>query len=145
MILPLIDRYGGHLWPVNLLLSYLWLTSFIFSAQDWARGRCSSYSDGFGKCGLKKTVIAFNFIACEHIFKTIWEIGYWYFFSFLPTIQCHCWGYPLPSTSTRENSHANWSCRKKAQDNGFCSGCRVKQECWMYWDRSHYQSTWCRP
>lgn len=63
MILPLVDRYGGHLWPINLALSYLWLTSFIFSAQDWARGRCTDYSDGFGKCGLKKTVIAFNFLA----------------------------------------------------------------------------------
>lgn len=63
MILPLIGRYGGHLWPANLVLSYLWLTSFIFSAQDWARGRCITYSDGFDKCGLKKTVVAFNFLA----------------------------------------------------------------------------------
>ncbi|KAM3521924.1 hypothetical protein NHJ13051_005977 [Beauveria bassiana] len=65
MILPLISRYGGHLWPINLALSYLWLTSFIFSAQDWSRGYCRRYSYvyGFSRCGLKKTVIAFNFIA----------------------------------------------------------------------------------
>ncbi|OAA78966.1 MARVEL-like domain protein [Akanthomyces lecanii RCEF 1005] len=71
MILPLIDRYGGHLWPVNLVLSYLWLTSFIFSVQDWARGRCTSYSDGFGKCGLKKTVVAFNFFAFFFMFSNV--------------------------------------------------------------------------
>ncbi|OAA60813.1 MARVEL-like domain protein [Cordyceps fumosorosea ARSEF 2679] len=62
MLLPLVGRYGGHMWPVNLIFSYLWLTSFIFSAQDWARQRCY-YSDFFGKCSLKKTVIAFNFFA----------------------------------------------------------------------------------
>jgi len=79
MVLPLISRYGGHLWPINLILSYLWLTSFIFSAQDWSRGYCRRYSYGFGRCGLKKTVIAFNFLAfffllCNAIIESrIWH------------------------------------------------------------------------
>jgi len=63
MVLPFIRSYGGHLWPVNLILSYLWLTSVIFSAQDWTGGRCRITGPGFSKCGLKKTVVAFNFLA----------------------------------------------------------------------------------
>ncbi|VUC21234.1 unnamed protein product [Clonostachys rosea] len=62
-ILPFISRYRGHFMPVNLILSYLWLTSFIFSTQDWAGGRCSKFSTVAGHCGLKKTMIAFNFLA----------------------------------------------------------------------------------
>ncbi|KAK8146494.1 hypothetical protein G3M48_003039 [Beauveria asiatica] len=79
MILPLISRYCGHLWPINLALSYLWLTSFIFSAQDWSRGYCLRFAVGFSKCGLKKTVIAFNFLAfffllCNAILESwIWH------------------------------------------------------------------------
>ncbi|KAL6876955.1 hypothetical protein J3F83DRAFT_430847 [Trichoderma novae-zelandiae] len=63
MVLPLVNAYGGHLWLANHILSYLWLTSFIFSAQDWAGGRCTTHAPTFGKCGLKKTVVAFNFFA----------------------------------------------------------------------------------
>jgi hypothetical protein len=63
MVLPLVNAYGGQLWLANHILSYLWLTSFIFSAQDWAGGRCTTHAPTFGKCGLKKTVVAFNFLA----------------------------------------------------------------------------------
>jgi hypothetical protein len=63
MLLPIFNRYGGHLWPANLVFSYLWLTSFIFSAQDWTGGRCNIIGPTFGECGLKKTVVAFNFLA----------------------------------------------------------------------------------
>ncbi|GJN86933.1 hypothetical protein PLIIFM63780_010515 [Purpureocillium lilacinum] len=63
MVLPFIHRYKGYLLPFNLIVSYLWLTSFIFSTQDWAGGRCPLNGPGSGDCGLKKTVIAFNFLA----------------------------------------------------------------------------------
>lgn len=63
MVLPFIHRYKGYLLPFNLIMSYLWLTSFIFSTQDWAGGRCPLNGPGSGDCGLKKTVIAFNFLA----------------------------------------------------------------------------------
>ncbi|UNI15380.1 hypothetical protein JDV02_001917 [Purpureocillium takamizusanense] len=62
MALPFIHGYKGYLLPVNLIMSYLWMTSFIFSAQDWAGGRCP-FNGPLAKCGLKKTVIAFNFLA----------------------------------------------------------------------------------
>jgi len=56
----------SHILPLSLIMSYLWLTSFILSVQDWAGNRCSGYSFGWGdhnsnKCGVKKTAIAFNF------------------------------------------------------------------------------------
>ncbi|KAL7944975.1 hypothetical protein V8C42DRAFT_324226 [Trichoderma barbatum] len=63
MILPLVNAYGGHLWLADHILTYLWLTSFIFSAQDWTGGRCRSIGPTSDKCGLKKTVVAFNFLA----------------------------------------------------------------------------------
>ncbi|OAA39725.1 MARVEL-like domain protein [Metarhizium rileyi] len=63
MVLPFVRAYGGHLWPVNLILSYLWLTSLVFSAQDWTGGRCRVIGPGFDRCGLKRTAVAFNFLA----------------------------------------------------------------------------------
>ncbi|KAG8408132.1 hypothetical protein J3459_018146 [Metarhizium acridum] len=63
MVLPLVGAYRGHLWPVNLAFSYLWLTSFIFSAQDWSNGRCHVVGPGYGRCNLKRTIAAFNFLA----------------------------------------------------------------------------------
>lgn len=62
MVLPLVDSYGGYLVPLNFVLSYLWLTSFIFSAQDWSGNRCSYTAPLFGNCGKKHTMEAFNFI-----------------------------------------------------------------------------------
>ncbi|KJZ71517.1 hypothetical protein HIM_09105 [Hirsutella minnesotensis 3608] len=61
--LPLVDRYGGYLMPANLIMSYLWLTSFIFSAQDWSGNRCWYTGPRSGNCGRKHTIEAFNFIA----------------------------------------------------------------------------------
>ncbi|KAK2606231.1 hypothetical protein QQS21_003402 [Conoideocrella luteorostrata] len=63
MFLPLTKKYGGHLLPLNLIFSYLWLTSFIFSTQDWSGGRRTAGGPVYGRCGLKKTVAAFNFFA----------------------------------------------------------------------------------
>ncbi|PHH76130.1 hypothetical protein CDD82_4126 [Ophiocordyceps australis] len=63
MVLPFMDNYHGHMVPLNLILSYLWLTSFIFSAQDWSGHRCRSTYPAAGLCGRKHTVEAFNFLA----------------------------------------------------------------------------------
>jgi hypothetical protein len=68
MVLPAMKSYHGYMLPLNLALSYLWLTSLIFSSQDWSGGRCrySAYSGYTGvvhhHCGLKHTVQAFNII-----------------------------------------------------------------------------------
>lgn len=48
--------------PLNVILSYLWLTSLIFTSQDWAGDRCryNTSSMGLGThCGLKHTAMAF--------------------------------------------------------------------------------------
>lgn len=64
MFLPLLKSYKGYLMPLNLVFSYLWLTSFIFAVQDWGQnGRCRYVGPGRGHCGLKKTVAAFSFLA----------------------------------------------------------------------------------
>ena len=63
LALPLLGRYKGQLLPFNLVMSYLWLVSFVFSTQDWAGGRCPMNGPTSGECGLKKTVISFNFLA----------------------------------------------------------------------------------
>lgn len=62
-VLPFFGKYRGHLLPLNLVLSYLWLTSFIFAAQDWSSGRCAYDPPGIGRCSIKKATEAFDFIA----------------------------------------------------------------------------------
>ena len=51
--------------PLNVILSYLWLTSLIFTSQDWAGGRCRYNTFNMGldiHCGLKHTAMAFFII-----------------------------------------------------------------------------------
>lgn len=67
MVLPAVKSYHGYMLPLNLALSYLWLTSLIFSSQDWSGGRCryTPYALRTGirnHCSLKHTVQAFNII-----------------------------------------------------------------------------------
>ncbi|PHH62846.1 hypothetical protein CDD81_6646 [Ophiocordyceps australis] len=62
-VLPFMENYHGHMVPLNMILSYLWLTSFIFSAQDWSGNRCYPTYPAVGQCGKKHTVEAFNFLA----------------------------------------------------------------------------------
>ncbi|CEJ86161.1 hypothetical protein VHEMI04026 [[Torrubiella] hemipterigena] len=66
VITSFLKATRSHIMPLSFVLSYLWLTSFILSVQDWAGSRCAGYSFGYGddssnKCGIKKTAIAFNF------------------------------------------------------------------------------------
>ena len=63
MILPAIKSYHGYMLPINLALTYLWLTALIFSSQDYAGGRCRSRWLGVRSfCGMKHTVQAFYII-----------------------------------------------------------------------------------
>ncbi|KAM4056577.1 membrane-associating domain-containing protein [Hirsutella rhossiliensis] len=62
--LPLIKSYRGYLLPLNLIFSYLWLTSFIFTAQDWSRGKClTAEPREHSQCRKRHAVEAFTFIA----------------------------------------------------------------------------------
>ncbi|KAH6611488.1 hypothetical protein Trco_001508 [Trichoderma cornu-damae] len=75
-VLPLIGRYRGYLAPLNLVFSYLWLTSFIFSSQDWSSGKCSYGRPGLGHCSRKHAIDAFNFLGfffllCNTIVESI--------------------------------------------------------------------------
>ena len=63
MVFPALKRYHGYMLPLNLVLSYLWLTSLIFTSQDYSGGRCrSSYYVRSNHCSLKHTVQAFEII-----------------------------------------------------------------------------------
>ena len=63
MFLPALKAYRGYLLPLNLALSYLWLTSLIFSSQDYSGSRCHYNSPPFqGHCRLKHAVQAFNIL-----------------------------------------------------------------------------------
>jgi len=65
LVLPAVKSYKGYLAPLVWLFSYLWLTAFIFAAQDYEYGNCAFNSPGsfVNKCSLKKTLEAFAFIA----------------------------------------------------------------------------------
>ncbi|KAK0742587.1 hypothetical protein B0T18DRAFT_430033 [Schizothecium vesticola] len=83
VVLPIIKSYRGHLLPLNLILSYLWLTSLIFTSQDWAGGRCRYNTFNMGlstHCGLKHTAMAFFIIGFSTLFlNTIIEAYMWAF------------------------------------------------------------------
>lgn len=65
LVLPAIKKYKGYFAPLAWLLSYLWLTAFIFAAQDFQyNGGCAANSPrGVNKCSMKHTLEAFAFIA----------------------------------------------------------------------------------
>ncbi|KZM22164.1 uncharacterized protein EKO05_0003797 [Ascochyta rabiei] len=65
LALPALKTYKGYLAPLTWILSYLWLTAFIFAAQDYEyNGGCAVNSPRFvNKCSLKRTLEAFAFIA----------------------------------------------------------------------------------
>jgi hypothetical protein len=64
LFLPVVGAYKGFMAPAAWVFSYLWLTAFIFSSQDYNfGGTCARSPSGVNKCGLKKTLEAFAFIA----------------------------------------------------------------------------------
>lgn len=58
VVLPVLKSYRGYLLPLNLILTYLWLTSLIFSSQDYSGGRCVRRGRST-RCGTMHTVQAF--------------------------------------------------------------------------------------
>jgi hypothetical protein len=72
LILPLIKSYKGYLAPLAWIFSYLWLTAFIFAAQDYNFNNCAFNSPfGIGRCALKKTLEAFAFLAL-YVAPSLW-------------------------------------------------------------------------
>ncbi|EKG16271.1 hypothetical protein MPH_06525 [Macrophomina phaseolina MS6] len=64
LFLPAVKSYKGYLAPLAWVFSYLWLTAFIFAAQDYNFNNCAANSPAFvNKCALKKTLEAFTFLA----------------------------------------------------------------------------------
>lgn len=64
LVAPIFKSYKGYLAPLAWIFSYLWLTAFIFAAQDYDYNNCRLTSPlSFGHCGLKKTLEAFAFLA----------------------------------------------------------------------------------
>ncbi|KAF2202510.1 hypothetical protein GQ43DRAFT_368984 [Delitschia confertaspora ATCC 74209] len=64
LVLPAMKSYKGYLAPLAWIFSYLWLTAFIFAAQDYNQHNCALHSPGgVNKCSLKKTLEAFAFLA----------------------------------------------------------------------------------
>ncbi|AEO55732.1 hypothetical protein MYCTH_2116433 [Thermothelomyces thermophilus ATCC 42464] len=77
VVLPVLKAYRGYMLPLNLILTYLWLTSLIFSSQDYSGGRCR-WNALFSRCGLKHAVQAFFIIGfCFLLFNTILEALMW--------------------------------------------------------------------
>jgi hypothetical protein len=63
LALPAVSAYKGYMAPVAWVFSYLWLTAFIFAAQDYNYGGGYHSPAGVGKLSLKKTLEAFAFLA----------------------------------------------------------------------------------
>jgi hypothetical protein len=65
IVLPFTKTYRHYFIPMNLIFSYLWLTAFIFTAQDYSYGAagCDATAPAGGHCTLKKTSYAFTFLA----------------------------------------------------------------------------------
>ncbi|KAL2017433.1 hypothetical protein VTK56DRAFT_2089 [Thermocarpiscus australiensis] len=79
MALPFLKAYRGYMLPLNLLLTYLWLTSLIFASQDYSGGRCRFNSPPLvGRCSLKHAIQAFQIIGFTFLlFNTILEALMW--------------------------------------------------------------------
>jgi len=63
LFLPFMGSYKGYYWPLDLIFTYLWLTAFIFTTQDYNYKRCSlNAPPGERRCSRKWTLEAFTFL-----------------------------------------------------------------------------------
>jgi hypothetical protein len=62
-VFPFLSTYKNYYLPLDGIFSYLWLTSFIFAAQDYNWHSCDANSPASGHCTLKLTNEAFIFLA----------------------------------------------------------------------------------
>ncbi|KAJ5982384.1 hypothetical protein N7451_012484 [Penicillium sp. IBT 35674x] len=49
--------------PIDIIFSYLWLTAFIFAAQDYNWNNCAAKAPVGASCALKKANESFMFLA----------------------------------------------------------------------------------
>jgi hypothetical protein len=75
MPLAFHKRFTVHLIPLDYVYSHLWVTAFIFAAQDYNRKACSQNSPpGVHKCTLKYALESWCIIAVY-----VWhEFPYWF-------------------------------------------------------------------
>ncbi|PSN64549.1 hypothetical protein BS50DRAFT_636708 [Corynespora cassiicola Philippines] len=77
-VVPFIGTYKFYYLPLNFVFSYLWLTAFIFSAQDYNESSCAANAPTGGSCSLKLTLEAFLFLGFIFtVFSTIIDIVAW--------------------------------------------------------------------
>ncbi|KAF1914132.1 hypothetical protein BDU57DRAFT_530692 [Ampelomyces quisqualis] len=78
--LPFLNTHTSYLALLACLFSYLWLTAFIFAAQDYEYGSCALRSPTFvDKCSVKRTLEAFAFIAFfTSLLGTLLETRLWH-------------------------------------------------------------------
>jgi len=62
-VAPMMRFYKFYYALPNLVFSYLWLTAFIFAAQDYNESSCRLNAPTGGSCNLKLTSEAFIFLA----------------------------------------------------------------------------------
>jgi hypothetical protein len=62
-VLPFFGTYKFYYAPLNFIFSYLWLTAFIFAAQDYNEASCWGNAPTGGKCSLKLANESFIFLA----------------------------------------------------------------------------------
>ncbi|CAO2652292.1 Nn.00g005750.m01.CDS01 [Neocucurbitaria sp. VM-36] len=62
-VLPMFSTYKFYYAPLNFVFSYLWLTAFVFSAQDYNESECKLNAPFGGSCSLKLTSESFIFLA----------------------------------------------------------------------------------
>ncbi|KAF2011895.1 hypothetical protein BU24DRAFT_412446 [Aaosphaeria arxii CBS 175.79] len=64
--------------PLNGVFSYLWLTAFVFAAQDYNKGSCWANAPSVGHCSLKLASESFIFLAMFfHIVAMVAETVAW--------------------------------------------------------------------
>jgi len=75
MFLPFIGLYKGYGVPIHIVFSYLWLTAFIFTAQDYNKNNCLTTAPDVSNtdedCGRKFTLEAFCFLSFFFTFVAI--------------------------------------------------------------------------
>ncbi|KMU86806.1 hypothetical protein CIHG_04595 [Coccidioides immitis H538.4] len=64
LVSPFAPAVGWLAFPIDLVFSYLWLTSFIFASQDYSAGAvCSANAPPGQGCAIKHASQSFIFIA----------------------------------------------------------------------------------
>lgn len=78
-ISPFLPRILGRVvMGIDIIFSYLWLTSFIFAAQDYNTGNCLLSQPPFVSCSKKRASEAFIFLAFFFtfvgVFLEVWSL-----------------------------------------------------------------------